>query len=232
MSTPTVSVVIPHFYEERTANLIPIINALRGGTIQPKEILIWNNTQTIIGDLLSDRPYVEVIDCPFNMGAQARFLAALMASGDLILFQDNDLHVESLTIAWMIEHHLPGQIITLEGVQQVFGRAYRRWNKVYGRGLLEPMQVGISLGRVEMVARAGLPEILATFPFDRASTVMDDLEFSAAARTAGYVIQVIPTVRGVSDLVEFDTRGVGMATGPDAASYYTARDLVAQRLFG
>lgn len=234
--SPSVTAVIPHWYEERTPALRSAVDALRNGTIIPDEILIWDNTNRL-GQTFTHSP-VSIIASPKNIGPKARFLAALMAETDYVFFQDNDMVVETETIANLVsyaEAEGEGAIFTLEGRRADPSKPYRHWPKVYGHGLTGSVYVAISLGRGELVRRDRLPQILKYFPWEP-TTMFDDLHFSWAVRQAAYwavpqaayPIIVVPSVKGVSDLRDLHT-GVGLCTEP---GYYERRDQVAQSLFG
>ncbi len=188
----TLSAVIPHFYAARVRHLHALIASLRAGSLVPDEIIVWNN----------DRPMgesaplgVEMIQSPRNVGAQARFLAALMARGDDVLFLDNDLVLKPETVAQMriAMRALDGQtMVTLQGYDIPPGGRYTAKRKVRTGIVTVPERVTVSLGRAELVRRVTLLRLLSDWPCDETSA-MDDLWLSAAAHRHGVPMWVGPT---------------------------------------
>lgn len=201
-----VSAVVPHFFDERLPNLEVVVSQLLNHGAQ--EVVIWNNGQKKVS--VPD-PRVFVVQSPRNVGCQGRFLAALMARGDYVFFQDNDVAVQSHTIANLLQwsEQFPASIVTLEARIAGPAESYSRWPKIYGHGLKEPRRADLSLGRGEMVPRKLLPRILQFFSFDE-TTRMDDIEFSAAAIRAQVPIWIVPARVSRSALSELSMRGVGM----------------------
>lgn len=209
-----VSVVIPHYYGKREPNLSLIVEALRSGTVRPREILVWCN-EPLVGPL----PGAQLILSHRNVGAQARFLAALAAWGEWVLFLDNDVLPEPRMVENLLLWARPGQMSTLEGRITRGGR-YRDAPKFYGRQVQTPLRVDVSLGRGEMVALGLLPRLLQHFPFGK-SVVMDDLWLSAGAAREGVPIYVVPAVPGESSLAELPMYGEGLCMRPE---FYAERD--------
>lgn len=71
-----VSVVIPHYFAAREPNLRLIVDAFMEGSVAPAEVIVWCNTP-----LVHPLPGASIITAHRNVGAQARFLAALAALG-------------------------------------------------------------------------------------------------------------------------------------------------------
>src|SRR5688572_14351330 len=190
MAAPsTLSVVVPHFFAAREPNLAILIEALRTGTRPPDEILIWNNDQPLAKPL----HHARLIQSPWNLGCKARFLGALAAVGDWILFQDNDVSARPGTVANLLRHakQHPDAILSLDGRAMDPGDDYRGSARVRGRRVSVVTPIDITLGRIELVSRVTLMRVLARFPF-RDDTVMDDLAFSQAAREVGVQCYVVP----------------------------------------
>lgn len=212
-----VSVVIPHFFAERRANLARIAEALRAGTVKPVEIIVWNND----APLPSVHHHVSVIQSFKNVGPKARFLAALVARGDYVLFQDNDVTVLPKTIEnLLLFQHVLGGAVSVQG--RVLGEgSYQRSPKLYGHGLDAPVGVDCLLGRMDLIPRGLLPSILSSFPWEE-TTEMDDIWFSACAVAAGVPLHVVPTDRKQSDLVEL-MDGIGACR---QMGFYAKREAV------
>ncbi len=209
-----ISVVIPHYYARREPNLRLIVDALQAGTVRPREILIWANEP-----VLQELRGVSIIAAHRNVGAQARFLAALAALGQWIVFLDNDVSPESRTLETLLDWAQADQIHTLEG-RLCSGGGYREAPKIYGHSIAAPVRVQLSLGRGEIVWRRALPRLLQHFPFD-AGLVMDDLWFSAAAARQKVPIFVMPAAKGESSLRELPMYGEGLCLRRE---YYAERD--------
>jgi hypothetical protein len=219
---PTVSVVIPHYYPEREPNLWKIVDAFNSGTVRPVEILIWCNSP-LQNRSLRLQTGVQLFLSPRNVGAQGRFLAALAARGEFVFFLDNDVAPQVKTLENILEWQksLPSSILTLEGRMALTDKPYGSWPKKYGHGLADAIQVELSLGRGELVARKDLPHILSDFPFDPL-TVMDDLWFSSGAMQEGKQIWVVPCKKGESALTDLPMYGTGLCMEP---AFYAERDL-------
>jgi len=203
----SVSVVIPHYFAVRELNLPQIVEAWRTGTRTPDEIVIWNNDAPLTVSL----PGVRVIQSPWNLGCKARFLGALCATGDWILFQDNDLMARPGTLARLMAYALehPGAIVSLDGHRDVSGVDGRKWYRVKGCGASEIQAIDITLGRMELMRRDVLMRLLAEFPF-RDDSVMDDLIFSACAKRLGVPCLVVPHGKHET-CVNLPTGGVGLS---------------------
>jgi len=215
-----VSVVIPHYFAERAPHLRRIATDLWRSSVQPAEILVWNNdTADSLPDLAGLG--VTILQGHENGGCQARLLAAQRAAGTHVLFLDNDTTVERETIANLLgwARRLPETIVTLEG-RVVQPGSYRRWPKYYGRQLRTPQRVDLSLGRGELVPTAHLPALLALYPFGQGEA-MDDLWWSACAAWTGCPVYVVPCRRRHSALIDLPRYGTGISATPD---YYAARD--------
>jgi hypothetical protein len=221
----TISVVVPHYFPERDENLPVLLGALLGGALVPLEILIWNNNPA--PPPLAPDPRVHVIHSPRNVGCQARFLAALLARGDLVVFQDNDACARPETLGELVAAHArwPEAVLTLDG-RQMAERRVRHWPRVRAHDGPDVIDVDVSLGRFELVPRRRLPRLLEAFPFEE-STRQDDLWFSHCVR-AQCVAILVPPNHGFIDL---PTRGRGASTGPDKLAFYADRHAVAARLF-
>jgi hypothetical protein len=232
VSEKTVSVVIPHYYPEREPNLWKIVDAFNTGTIRPLEILIWCNSP-LKNRALRLQTGVQLFLSPRNVGAQGRFLAALAARGEFVFFLDNDVAPQVKTLENILEwqkvvarNSVLSSILTLEGRIALYNKPYSSWPKKYGHGLVEAMQVELSLGRGELVCRKDLPHILSDFPFDP-STVMDDLWFSAGAMRIGRQIWVVPCKKGESALTDLPMYGTGLCMEP---AFYAERDLAIKQI--
>lgn len=208
----SVSVVVPHFYSAREPNLRVIVDAFMSGSVRPCEIIIWANEP-----IRSEIPGASVITSHRNLGAQARFIAALASVGDHVLFVDNDTEPQPRTVENLLRQSFPHRISTLEG--RIYnGAPYRATPKVYGRDIRAERIVDLSLGRGEMVPRPLLRRILAVFPFGAG---MDDMMFSESARIAGASIYVVPCIEGESALTNLQECGAGMSREP---GFYSERD--------
>lgn len=225
---PTVSVIIPHFFKARAEHLQRIVADLNAGTVPPGEIVIWNND---VADGLPDLSQHNVTllqSTEGNSGPQARFKAAQQATGDYILFMDNDTTVCSETVANLLNWLMPDRanpILTLEGrACPSVGQSYRGWPKIYGHDVKSPERVTMSLGRGELVSRNAFKQLVALFPFGPTST-MDDLWWSACAAKVDIPIYVVPAVKGLSNLVNLPRYGTGISATP---GYYQRRDETVQ----
>jgi hypothetical protein len=214
----SVSVVVPHYPRERNENLALVL----GGVKAADEVIIWNNTGSDISGWLPQTSQVRVIQSHRNLGPKARFLAALAARGDLVLFQDNDVALlpDALELLVGYAERLPHSVLTLSG-RVVRGGSYR--GSVLVRCPDRIVPVDISLGQAELIERSALPRILGHFPFEDA-TRMDDLHFSAACKSARYPVLAVPGLC----FRDLDMHGVGSCKQPD---HYAEREALCARLF-
>lgn len=220
-----VSVVIPHYFAQREGNLTAIVEAHRTATRPPDEILIWNND----GPLSVSLHGVRLIQSAWNLGCKARFLGALVAAGDWILFQDNDLAPErgGLENLCRWAERYPEAIVSFEG-RRVEPAAYKSWKTIRGADKPRVQRIDITLGRMELIRRDVLMRLLAAFPFSD-KTEMDDLAFSVCARDLGVQCFVVPYVPG-SGFVRLPEHGVGMSVTHRQA-YLAERDRVVSEWF-
>lgn len=219
------AVVIPHFFEERTANLTRIVETLERSSYPVDEIIVWNNATRTVQYPSS----VLMIYCPKNIGPQGRFLGAMVSRCKRILFLDNDTAVNEGTIANLVGWQTAlGGVVTCEGREGISGARYSSWPKFYGHGLPAPKKVFHTLGRGELIERTLLNEVIGDFPFGPEAQ-MDDLLFSDALARHQVPVHVVPCVRGTSDLVDLPMGGKGMCKEPD---YQERRNAVIQTLGG
>ena len=217
----SISVVVPHYYVQRERNLLMLVHALLAGSVVPDEIIFWANAPIYIK--LPDE--VSVIQSHRNVGAQARFIAALTAGGDYVVFHDNDVAVGRGTIKDLLgwSEKMPASIISIDG-RNFNGPDKRYTSTTLVQSPTRPMRVDISLGHLEMVRRTDVPRILATFPFGKEAR-MDDLQWSAAAARAGVPIFAVPA----DAVTALSMGGVGSCKEPD---HYRERDRLCQTIFG
>lgn len=219
------SAVITHFFPSREPNLPIIAQALRSQSLEPDEVLLWNN----------DRPLdmapagFAVIQSPYNVGCQARFLAGLMARGEWILFQDNDIALRPKAIANLIEWAAKADypaIWALDG-RRGLSRGYARSVFLAAEDVKgKPIRVDMTMGHAEIVRRSDLIRIMAGFPFGPSGR-MDDLQLAGAAELAGVRRYVVPAARS-EYLDHLSSRGHGAEYEPD---HYIVREALARRLF-
>jgi hypothetical protein len=223
--TPLLTAILPHYFAERLVSLRIACEALLTGTLVPDEILIWNNDQPFgqgrerLGmDRLIAEGTVQVIQSPRNIGPHGRFLAALMARGDLIWFQDNDVMVERQTLDHVCARYandIDEVVESLEGRRLTAEGGYR--SSLWFRPEAEEQGVDLTLGRGELVSRGTLRRALQQFDWD---CPMDDLAFSYALRRLRIPIWIPPAVpeAGLRNLPE---GGVGARFSPN---HYPERD--------
>jgi hypothetical protein len=162
-----------------------------------------------------------------NLGSQARFIAALCAKSDWILFQDNDVAVGRRTIEALLRYsEQVGApcVMSVDGRRLTVDSLYTKSEWIRTAQKLE--RIDISLGHVELVPRQVLPQILTLFPFGNDGR-MDDILFSSACAHSGVPLYVAPLVQD-ENIVEFPNRGIGACYDAD---HYAERDRLCQRLF-
>lgn len=220
-----VTVVIPHYWDVRNANLRLIIGALNSGTVVPDTILIWNNGITLNEVFPAN---VKVINWPWNLGCKARLVAALCAETDYILFQDNDVQVRPGTLEHMLDWYdvAHDSLTAFEGRKLIQGQPYEKCQFVDGAGLSNEVSVDISIGRLELTRHTVVERCLKWFPF-QPDTVMDDIWFSFAAKMEQIPRLVIPYKQD-NGYVNLDQGGVGAYRAP---THMPHRDELCRKLF-
>lgn len=221
----TISVVIPHYWAERRVNIPQVVAALREGECIPDEIIIWNNEEPF----KINEPSTYVVQSPFNLGCKARFLGAMVARSEYILFMDNDVFVKRHTLRDL--QHWAGKlegIVSFCGRQLTEGMSYFDGRSlVSGHLLIAPTAVDVAMGQCELVKKSVVNKMLGDLPFE-ATNVNDDMWFSVVAKEHGIMRWVVPFVAGESGF-EVRDRGVGMVFNPK--SFLPERDELCQRYF-
>lgn len=215
------SVVIPHFYNERTGNLTTIARALQQGSMVPNEILVWNNDAPI-----PPIAGVKIIQADRNYGCLGRFIASFAARGEYVLFHDNDMVCRRDTVLALYDHALaiPNGIFSIDGWNFLPDLSYTEGVKTlkWGKSEKVAVEVNVTPGHIELISRAALYRVLAYFPFEDA-TIMEDLHFNAAAMRAGVKRYVVP-----SDYDYLDSCGVGISHAED---FNARRDEACKQIF-
>jgi hypothetical protein len=227
---PSVSVCIAHIYPERRSNLGVIFDALRGGTLPPDEIIVWNNDTIFPVPSAFGQPNVQMIHAMPNPGPCARFLAALTARSQFIFFQGSDVAVQPDTVRHL--HDLlvtrPNVTLGLEGRILHEGQPY---NYHIGKGgldgklLQQPTHNDISMGRMDIISRDVMVQCLPDVPlFERE----DDIWFSYALAKHHIERLVVPYTPGVNGFTNLQEGGVGNCTHPKHMNW---RDDLCKQLF-
>jgi hypothetical protein len=229
---PTVTVVIPHYYEVRKDYIGQIANALNNGTVPPLEILVWNDGLTPFSNL---PPNVHVLTPHRPIGSKSRYLAGLCALGDYILFHDNDMMVEPRTVEGFLKwvdytnHDLQSQgymgrdaIFSLEGRQVLneFHGPMSDKNRLNGRTVAVPTAVDIPHSEISLSHRCLANRLVGDLPFTDPLFEMDDVMYAAAAKHRGIPRYVIPFEPGAG-FIRLSEKGVGMWRNP---GFYEERD--------
>jgi hypothetical protein len=206
--TPTVTVVIPHYYEVRKEYIGQIANALNNGTVKPLEILVWNDGLTPFSGLPDN---VHVLTPHRPIGSKARYLAGLCALGDYILFHDNDMMVESRTVEGLLKYATEDNILSLEGrqVRDEFHGPMSDFNRLNGSTITIPTPVDIPHSEISMSHRRTANMLLGYIPFTEPDCEMDDIWYAAVAKHHGFGRFVIPFTPGAG-FIRLSEKGVGM----------------------
>lgn len=223
------SVVIPAFYPERKDNLSAIVMALQVSTASPDEIIIWNNGPVEAIETVRHLSAVQIIQAPRNFGCKARFLAAMCAQGDYVLFHDDDLMVEECTIENMLDWASSDSIIALNGRKLVKHAPYAAAMVIDGSCLQAPMIIDVSNGRLELVDRDAVQKLLPYVPFTDGA-VHDDILFSHAAEQHDMQCAVIPYGEN-EGFIDLENYGVGSCVGVNMAQHYNERNKLVKELF-
>jgi hypothetical protein len=216
---PTVSVVIPHYYEVRKEYIGRIAHALNSGTVAPLEILVWNDGLTPFTDLPEN---VHILTPHRAIGSKARYLAGLCAQGDYIIFHDNDMMVEPRTVEGFLKYAAEDVVLSLEGrqVRNEFHGCMSDFNRLNGQTITVPTPVDIPHSEISMSHRRTANRLLGDIPFTEPSCEMDDIWYAAVAKHRGYGRFVIPFTPGAG-FIRLSEKGVGMWKNP---GFYRDRD--------
>lgn len=211
-----ITAIIPHYFKEREDNLKIILDSYKGSPVS--EVIIWDNT----GELELTADGVIVVNSPKNVGCKGRFLAAMMADNDTLLFQDNDISVESGTIEYM-KSKLKDNIVTLDGRLVTRGEDYKN-----SRHIVRPEVdsiANISLARMEMMQRDTFINIFITKFFNEME--MDDIWLSWMAHTLSIEI-LVPAHKEGCGFMNLDERSTGASY---LSTHYDKRNELCKRLF-
>jgi len=218
-----ITAIIPHYFKEREDNLQRIMDSYKTSSVS--EVIIWDNT----GELKLKGDNIVVVNSPKNVGCKGRFLAAMMADNDVILFQDNDVCVEDGTIEYM-KSKLHDNIVTLDGRILCDDGAYfaKDYLQNDSNHIVRPPKqtdVVISLARVEMMKKSTFLQIFITSYFDEME--MDDIWLSWIAHTLSVGI-IVPEHKDGCGFINLDERNAGASHVP---THYDKRDELCKRLF-
>ena len=216
---PTVTVVIPHYYDVRKEYIGKIAHALNSGTVRPLEILVWNDGLTPFSNLPNN---VFVLTPHRPIGSKARYLAGMCAQGDYILFHDNDMMVEPRTLEGMLRFASEDAILSLEGrqVKDEFHGPMSNFNRLNGSTITVPTDVDIPHSEISLSHRRTANRLLGHIPFTEPSCEMDDIWYAAVAKHCGVARVVVPFIPGAG-FIRLSEKGVGMWKDPN---FYKDRD--------
>lgn len=229
--SPRVSVVLLAYYPERFENLRRIVALHQASACVPDEILIWDNSGTC-----PEIPGAHLLRSPRNLGCQARFLAGVAASSELVVFQDDDIALERFTLSNLLlwEGRLRREgttpIVGLDSRIRTPGESrYKRWNRVSGRHFNAPKRATVTQHTYAM-SKGVLSRLLRHFPWNLASArTFDCLWLSWCAEVEGVPFYVVPygSMEGETLL---DTCGVGISH--DKTVHYAAADAAVAEIWG
>lgn len=116
-----ISVISLHW--DRTENTHKIIESLKGSDLVD-DVIVWNNNHKKV--FHSNYPWVRVVNTSCDFGMETRYIAALLAKNDTILFIDDDNLLPQESIAKLYDAWLqePDIIHTLDGRQPGVGNTY------------------------------------------------------------------------------------------------------------
>lgn len=201
------TVIIPHYFDERIDNLNKIKEKLDGCNV-----LVWNN---------SHQDVLPAIKSPYNIGSKARFLTAMVAQTEYIVFQDNDVLVSKELIEKMIRYAGKNTIITLDG--RILNDGYINSQRIFGGDIKVTTKADISLARCEVMHKDLFLKLFKDIDWEKAE--MDDIWLSYSARKNNVPIYVMAFKEGFEEL---DEKEVGYSHRQD---HYNKRDLLVKALF-
>lgn len=210
----TVTAIIPHYWDTRTADLPRIVEALNCGTLAPREVIIWNNTDkpvSVVG--------AAVINAGRNWGITARFAAAYLAQSEFVLFQDNDLMVEPGTVQNMMDRTcgVPGVSVELQG-RMLGNHPSAYTTSVYHSNVDRVVDVGLS--RISLMLRETAMQLCREIPPD---VTDDDLWVSRYC-----TIKLVPYGPGEGWINLPEHEGLSR----DVSAHVARRDELALKLWG
>jgi len=147
-----ITVVLLHYWRERTGNIGKIIESLASGSVKPDKIILFNNNPEVSFD--------GAINSNVNYGGRARYIAALLEPSDYYYFIDDDTNVYSHTLENFVKYAKKGCCLGYRG-KILLGDSYRNAKEVLPRTLDKPKKVDLLVGNGTIFAhRSALLKML------------------------------------------------------------------------
>ncbi len=225
---PRISVVIPT--HNGAGTLAACLQSLQSSSYAPHEIIVVDDASSDHSAEIASRLHCRVVRMDRNVGAaQAKNCGAQAATGEILLFTDDDVIVSPGTLERV------GQVLSAEDVTGVvgllargipfrdFASNYKNLWMRYTYDRLPRRRVGVFYTSIAAIRR---PAFLQIGGFDeryRGASIAEDTEFGQRAWSAGHLLVVDPDVE-VTHCKAY-TPGRVLAT-----DYGRARALVLMRL--
>lgn len=123
---------------KRTETLIPLVEALRSKEIV-SEIIVWNNNPKL--KLSGKVAGATVVDSDENIIVYGRYLAAKMASNDLIYTQDDDW--APADIEFLLKEHKQGEVTAVvpsTHIDNLDRNKFVGWGSLFNKSCLDVFQ--------------------------------------------------------------------------------------------
>ena len=142
----SLTVVINAYWQSRFKNIPIIIESLNSGSVEPDEIIIFNNSGMKINGIDG---YTQIVS-DRNFGYRASYTSALLTNSDYYLSMDDDFAVEKNTIENLIKHGW-GESVHTNVVLGLWGKNiqdnYRSGENIYARDITELTKTDLLVGR-------------------------------------------------------------------------------------
>jgi hypothetical protein len=159
-----ITIVLLHYWKERSKNITQIAKDLRNGSRKPDSVILFNNNPEV------RLPYS--INSNINYGGRARHVIALLEPSDYYYFIDDDTTVCEKTLENFANHAYKGCCLGYRG--KILTDSYQNSLDIWGNSLSKPKKVDLLTGNGTIfVCRLVLLRV-----FNKPASREDDLALS------------------------------------------------------
>ena len=194
-----VTVVLLHYWLERTGHIKKIIDALKAGTRKPDKIIVFNNNPAIKID--------GAINSNQNYHGRARYPIALLEPSDYYYFIDDDMNVRSRTLENFVNYAEKGCCLGYRGkiLKKETGYLYEHAKNIWASTIDKPKKVDLLVGNGTIfVCRSALLKMFKTEEKLKNLGREEDLILSMSNNS-----KVIPAIEADKYIVNLKEKGVG-----------------------
>jgi len=196
-SDDTITAIILCYWEERLGYISKIIDTLRGNTLPPTNIVVFNNNPDLRGVSFK---HAVTINSGENFYCFARHVASLLYNTKFYYFQDDDLVVDNLELLRVFSDVLmkhPESVVSIQGrdiIRSTNGEI--EFAKTDGRETNEDiLETDIAFGRLHMCAKGPILRMLGLrHQYGIYSNRGDDIALSLSNKIYGFNNYIVKTV--------------------------------------